>query len=225
MKYELLPNKRNIPNEDLLNDLKRISEIIHTKKLTTKAYKENGGIYSIDTYNRRFNSWLIALEKAGLEATRTKMNLSIEELFENLAEVWTILQRQPKYSEMRKPISKYGSGVYERRFGTWRKGLEAFVVYMNDELMPITTPINQIKKQNNTPRNVNLRLRFTTFRNDNFKCVICGNSPAKDPKVILHADHIIPWSKGGPTILENLQTLCSICNIGKSDLKMTENAL
>ncbi|MBE7422767.1 MAG: HNH endonuclease [Zoogloeaceae bacterium] len=25
------------------------------------------------------------------------------------------------------------------------------------------------------------------------------------------------WSKGGNTVLKNLQTLCSVCNLGKSD--------
>ncbi|MBY0462653.1 MAG: HNH endonuclease [Alphaproteobacteria bacterium] len=30
-------------------------------------------------------------------------------------------------------------------------------------------------------------------------------------------DHITPWSKGGETLIENFQTLCSVCNIGKSD--------
>ena len=53
---------------------------------------------------------------------------------------------------------------------------------------------------------------------DNFKCCKCGKSPAKDPSVELHVDHIIPWAKGGETVLENLQTLCSDCNLGKSDL-------
>lgn len=66
-------------------------------------------------------------------------------------------------------------------------------------------------------RNVNLRLRFRVMQRDNFKCCICGASPAKDPSVVLHVDHIIPWSKGGKTELDNLQTLCSNCNYGKSD--------
>lgn len=28
-------------------------------------------------------------------------------------------------------------------------------------------------------------------------------------------DHIIPWSKGGPTTLENLQLLCGPCDVAK----------
>ena len=30
-------------------------------------------------------------------------------------------------------------------------------------------------------------------------------------------DHIVPWSKGGKTVLENLQMLCTECNLAKSD--------
>jgi 5-methylcytosine-specific restriction endonuclease McrA len=57
------------------------------------------------------------------------------------------------------------------------------------------------------------------MRRDNFKCKNCGRSPATDTGIILHVDHIKAWANGGETILENLQTLCSVCNIGKSDLE------
>lgn len=59
-------------------------------------------------------------------------------------------------------------------------------------------------------------LRYDILKRDNFKCVICGRTPKKDG-VTLHVDHIIPVSKGGKTEPENLRTLCSICNLGKSD--------
>ena len=48
---------------------------------------------------------------------------------------------------------------------------------------------------------------------------VSGVSPAKDKNVELHVDHIKPWSKGGETILENLQTLCQKCNLGKSNIE------
>lgn len=65
--------------------------------------------------------------------------------------------------------------------------------------------------------------RFRIMQRDNFKCCMCGASPAKDPSVVLHIDHIVPWAKGGETTFENLQTLCSKCNLGKSDLLLDEN--
>ncbi|KAB2833205.1 MAG: HNH endonuclease, partial [Candidatus Brocadia sp.] len=58
------------------------------------------------------------------------------------------------------------------------------------------------------------------MRNDNFKCRICGRSPATDQNIKLEVDHVKPWSKGGETVIENLQTLCSDCNSGKSNLRM-----
>ena len=61
------------------------------------------------------------------------------------------------------------------------------------------------------------KLRYKVLKRDNFKCCACGASPAKDPSVELHIDHIVPWSKGGETTFDNLQTLCSRCNLGKSD--------
>lgn len=46
------------------------------------------------------------------------------------------------------------------------------------------------------------------------KCAICGQ--AKDFKD-MHADHIKPWSRGGKTVRENCQMLCTPCNIKKSN--------
>ena len=72
-------------------------------------------------------------------------------------------------------------------------------------------------QSNKKPRIISMALRYKVLKRDNFKCCACGASPAKDSMVELHIDHIVPWSKGGETTLENLQTLCSKCNIGKSD--------
>jgi 5-methylcytosine-specific restriction endonuclease McrA len=58
-------------------------------------------------------------------------------------------------------------------------------------------------------------LRFDVFKRDDFRCRYCGLSV--DDGVVLHADHVIPRSKGGPTTLENLVTACAGCNLGKSN--------
>lgn len=57
------------------------------------------------------------------------------------------------------------------------------------------------------------KLRFKILERDNFKCVYCGNGPEEGMK--LHIDHLIPYSKGGKTELQNLVTACHVCNIGK----------
>lgn len=62
-------------------------------------------------------------------------------------------------------------------------------------------------------------LRWQVFQRDNWKCCACGRVSAHG--VILHVDHIIPRSKGGTDSLDNLQTLCSECNLGKSNRDST----
>lgn len=76
---------------------------------------------------------------------------------------------------------------------------------------------NTIKTVKSGSRKISDKLRYQVLKRDGFMCCACGASPAKDPSVELHIDHIIPWSKGGETTIDNLQTLCSRCNLGKSD--------
>lgn len=74
-----------------------------------------------------------------------------------------------------------------------------------------------VKPRAKTSRVISDKLRYQVLKRDCFKCCACGASPAKDASVELHIDHIVPWSKGGETTLDNLQTLCSRCNLGKGD--------
>jgi hypothetical protein len=61
-------------------------------------------------------------------------------------------------------------------------------------------------------KQVTPKLRYTVLERDNHTCQSCG---AKAPNTPLHIDHIIPVSAGGGNELDNLQTLCLLCNIGK----------
>ncbi|MFH0753691.1 MAG: HNH endonuclease [Candidatus Omnitrophota bacterium] len=221
MKFELEEYHRGITDEALIVELKRIASKLN-KTALNRTDNDGHGKYGTTTYVRRFGSWFNALEKAGLEKTRTPMNLSEEELFKNLEEIWVRFGRQPRYAEVQKPLSKYHVGTYENRFGTWRKALEKFVSYINNEA--VVSSEEEIKKidpstKHKTSRTINWRLRFIVMRRDHFKCKGCGRSPATDQTIILHVDHIKGWANGGETVLENLQTLCSVCNIGKSDLE------
>ncbi|HRY77026.1 MAG TPA: HNH endonuclease [Candidatus Paceibacterota bacterium] len=215
-----------IEADELIDDLKRVAGILNKKSVTQNEYKSLGK-YDSAPLVRTFGSWFKALEKAGLEKTRT-LGVTNEEYFENLEEIWTKLGRQPNYIEIEKPFSKYSAGAYEQRFGSWRKALEAFIEYVNhgknepreeQKSLPIERlDVEAQATKHKTNRTINWRLRFIIMKRDNFKCKKCGRSPATDPTIILHVDHKTAWANGGETVLENLETLCSKCNIGKSDL-------
>ncbi len=63
-------------------------------------------------------------------------------------------------------------------------------------------------------------LREQIKSRDEFKCAHCGVSVSEEPHLLLEVDHIIPVSKGGKTVPENLQTLCWRCNRSKGDKLM-----
>jgi hypothetical protein len=63
------------------------------------------------------------------------------------------------------------------------------------------------------PNNKNIFIR------DNYRCQYCGT---KYPHNMLTVDHIIPKSRGGKNIWENLVTCCQHCNRYKDD-RLLEN--
>lgn len=218
--FHVLLRKRNITEEELLDDLKRVASELSKKTLTSVEYAAKGS-FGVNTFLRRFKQWNLALQKAGLEALN-RQNIPDAELFENIATVWTNIGRQPFGRELDKTqgLSNFSLGTYEHRFGSWNKALLAFETFMKSGKVsePLPSEYRSTKSTRRTTKKINWRLRAQVLIRDNCICQMCGASPAKDPSVNLHADHIVPWSRGGETTLENLRTLCIKCNIGKSDI-------
>ena len=63
------------------------------------------------------------------------------------------------------------------------------------------------------PRRFGKSQRMAIYLNSDGKCQLCQ---APITLSDFHADHVVPWSKGGPTTLSNAQALCSSCNLSKS---------
>lgn len=55
----------------------------------------------------------------------------------------------------------------------------------------------------------------TAYERQNGICPICGKHHEIDE---MEGDHIIPWSKGGKTTIDNLQMLCKKCNREKGNI-------
>ena len=64
--------------------------------------------------------------------------------------------------------------------------------------------------------------RFNVFLRDGFTCQYCGiGIPTED----LTFDHVIPRSKGGTTLWENVVTACGPCNLHKSNRLPKESGI
>ncbi len=225
---------RKLTDDEILNELMRIAKEFNRDFLTQEDVNNNSEIMASSAVVYRFGSWLKGLEKAGLKkSTHYRKKFSEDELFENILNIWAHYGRQPSYSEMEKAPSTISPGTYENRFGSWRKALEAFVEKTNQEdssdkiieNMPAIKEQTELKRErqininshNGEIRSISLSLRYKVLSRDNFRCVRCGRSPATDPNVELHVDHKRPSSKQGETTIENLETKCKECNLGKSN--------
>jgi len=217
MKFKLTRKYRKVRDEDIIRDLKKIALKTGKQTVSTTAYREMGE-YSLNSINQHFGSWNNALQKAGLEM-KLRRNITNYELFFNLRRVWLSLGRQPMRKEVTKPLSKIEWNAYHSRFGSFSKALEEFIKFSNRRRKrKLKTPfIYKTGSKQRTMRIVNVGLRYKVLLRDGYKCVKCGNSPAYGNGVHLQIDHIRPYSKGGETVFENLQTLCNECNLGKSN--------
>lgn len=70
---------------------------------------------------------VVHLQKVSAHAQRLKAfaNLTQEDLINEIGRVWHSKARRPTYAEFRQ-ASQYGISIYESRFGSWRKAVEAF---------------------------------------------------------------------------------------------------
>lgn len=220
MPFVLNDYHRNTSDEELIADLQNVASLLNSDTVTMDEYNLRGRYHST-TLTRRFGSWFRCLEAAGLRHSRAAINIPEHELLDDIERVWILLGKQPSYSQMQKH-TRYSMKTYENRFGGWRNALERFIEYVNTASHDYVSLVtNSHVVANRTSRTINQRLRFLVLARDNFSCCTCGASPAKDGGITkLHVDHIIPWSHGGETTMDNLQTLCEKCNLGKSNLEV-----
>lgn len=224
---------KELSNSDLIAELRRVHALVGKDWLTADDFNAHS-VTSEEAIRHRFGTFRRGLDAAGIPNHPFKTRQSTNRrCFENIAEVWTHYGRPPTYREMFDPPSRIQGKTYVTRWRTWRKALAAFVEWANaDEqdgpesdsaLLETTERITQQQLENPTgPRlspedrhEVPLKLKWKVHLRDRFRCLACGKSPANDITVELHADHILAWADGGKTVLENLQTLCQNCNLGK----------
>lgn len=56
------------------------------------------------------------------------------------------------------------------------------------------------------------RTQRAAYEAQGHRCAVCGGEFGLAD---MHADHIVPWSRGGHTVPDNCQMLCRDCNLRK----------
>lgn len=211
--------RTTISDEQILNELRRVSECLGKGRLTIKEFDIHSSINS-STVMRHFGSWNSALQIARITSGNTFH--SYEALMANIRDAWLKKGKQPTRRDMdNKDLSAISSGAYIRQFGSWYNALDSFIKYISVKGKKSNNTLynNDIKTtfKHKTKREPSNRLKIQVLMRDGNKCRICGVECSGGLNNI-HFDHIIPWSKGGETTLDNLQVLCSACNEAKGNM-------
>lgn len=217
-------SNKPVSREEILAELQRVSRLLGIDALSREQFNLNAR-FTDAVVRKAFQTWHKAMSVAGLSTNALGKRYTDEDCFENLLTVWTHYGRTPTHDEMKRPPSTVGPKAYIQRFGTWTRALQAFSDRVNadnteaqrTQVAPIQSALPKIPRS--TPeaerREIRVGLRYWVLKRDRFRCVLCGRSPATHHNVDLHLDHLVPVSKGGRTIRENLRTLCKECNLGK----------
>lgn len=219
MKYTVHKRKNPTVNE-ILEDIKQVMTKLGKTTVTIREYDKMGNYHS-STALRKIGTWNEILRT--LNATTSNIFHEDKDLLDNIKKVWLQKGIQPTRRDMdNKALSSISSGTYLRHFGTWYNALDKFIEYINNDddesLIDLDEGKNEVNGvKHKTKREPSDRLKVQVLMRDGNKCRICG--VLCDGGIHkMHFDHIIPWSKGGETTLENLQVLCSVCNEALGDV-------
>jgi hypothetical protein len=233
--------KDKIPRERILQELEAVAKEIDYTEFSPEQFNRIAKI-SAGTVKNEFHSWKNALvtlknhlAKKGINLKSRKSRSSLspvstQQLFDEMERIWNDLGHRPSISEWNSRSPKIATGAYRHRFNGWNNACLKFIEHKMGKTIAAEEARSIPEKESGDTklaktskivkhkgRTIPLRVRLQVLARDNFRCTMCGRSPATDVGVKLHIDHITPFSKGGLSTADNLQTLCNECNAGKSD--------
>lgn len=224
----------------ILEELELAAKYFNYNEFGRRDFDKIASISSSTVRNHFNGSWTKALEVLKKTLQQKGLDLSIrphapnrvfsdKELFDEMERIWQKVGQRPSRTEWEMSEPKFSYSTYKQRFGGWVNACSKFIEYkmgdailaddfvLSDREEQKTQQENKTEYKKENSRNISLSLRLHVLNRDNFRCVFCGKSPATDIGTKLHIDHIHPFANGGKSVLENLQTLCEECNLGKSN--------
>lgn len=117
------PNRfTDVSDAELLAEIERLAD--GSDEGPTRAEMDNDGRFPASHIARRFGSWNEAIREAGLEPAK-RTQITDEELEDEFHRLKEALGHVPSGVEMDE-LGTFSKGVYDLRFGTWNKAVEAF---------------------------------------------------------------------------------------------------
>jgi HNH endonuclease/Homing endonuclease associated repeat len=217
-----------LPREVLVSELRKVAAMLGGRRFSRRDFDQHATACKGSAVLSHFGSWAEALSSIGVPLTgyrAERTQIASAQLLGELARIWNALGHRPSKLEWEASHAAYSYTTYKQRFGGWVNACAA-LVSGNIEIAPTTTTEATSAKRDvavrpdtNVPperiRTIPLKLRLRILARDQFRCVLCGRTPAINPGAVLHVDHILPFSDNGPTTESNLRTLCERCNWGK----------
>ena len=173
-----------------------------------------GNFKKIEKHKKEIEEWKSICEEwigyCKLKNYRLKQYLAT--IDDNNAYVFYLVRKQTRYSQSNYKKTSY---VVDNITNQYKFDYN-YLFNRNEKLKEINYECT-LKEYNssNQRKLMTKELRKQIMLRDNYTCQICGKHMTDE--VGLQVDHIVPISKGGKTVLSNLQVLCSKCNGSKSN--------
>jgi hypothetical protein len=204
---------------EMIESLKRFAAVCGSESLEMRDYDAwEDRLLRSETIRRHFGGWGKALQEAGLRATRS-CHLDLKAMVTGFKDCWREHRAVPSRKQLEVYLEKHKCPFrwksYLNVWGGLQRLAKLVVEVQNGNLPEAHLYVRAPHKRQRHP--ISLRDRTTVLKRDGYRCAKCGACSKTDRSVRLEVDHIIPVSKGGNNSLGNLQTLCSECNLGKSN--------
>jgi hypothetical protein len=215
-----------LPREVLVKELRKVAELLGGRRFSRRDFDRHATACKGSAVLSHFGTWNAALAAIGIPLAPhrpDRKQITDALLLGELARVWSALGHRPSKLEWEVSNAAYSYTTYKQRFGGWVNACAALVAG-NAESAPVASEaaadvasaertVSRIPPEK--IRTIPLKLRLRVLTRDQFRCVLCGRTPALNPGAVLHVDHVVPFSGDGPTTELNLRTLCEQCNWGK----------
>lgn len=116
-------------------------------------------------------------------------------------------------ANVRENMQKFKFLRQSDRFVLYLRASRLFTPAQLFPFLPGNAPIRESSSNETSPLPDDWDVRRrAVYQRDNYQCVNCGAAGEPHGSHELHADHVVPRSRGGPDDLVNLRTLCRECH-------------